>query len=46
MNRKNLFIVLLMGISLSHADLNQPYLGQELNYIYVLFDWDQEPNAG
>ena len=35
-----------MGISLSHADLNQPYLGQELNYIYVLFDWDQEPNAG
>ena len=46
MIRKNLLIIILLAISLSHAGLNYPYTGQELNYIHVLFEWDQEPDAG
>ena len=34
-----------MAISLSHAGLIHPYLGQELNSIHILFEWDQEPDA-
>ena len=36
---------LLFVFTLCRADLLFPEKGQELNYIHVLFDWDQEPNA-
>ena len=39
-----LFIYILI-ISFSYADLNKPANGEELRYIHILFDWDQEPNA-
>jgi hypothetical protein len=41
---KNLF-TLLIAFSLCRAELLFPEKGQELNYIHVLFEWDQEPNA-
>jgi len=41
---KNLFTLLIV-FTLCRADLLFPEKGQELNYIHVLFDWDQEPNA-
>ena len=28
-----------------YGDLRKPVNGQELNYIHVLFEWDQEPDA-
>ena len=34
-----------MADSLCHAGLNHPSNGQELNYIHILFDWDQEPDV-
>ena len=37
--------VFLVNASFSYASLNHPLNGQELNFIHVLFDWDQEPNA-
>ena len=45
MTKNYLLIIILLAISLSHAGLNYPYTGQELNYIHVLFEWDQEPDA-
>ena len=36
---------LLLFISLCFAGLNRPTWDQELNYIHVLFEWDQEPDA-
>ena len=35
----------MLALSLCHAGLNRPADGQELSYVYVLYDWDQEPNA-
>ena len=35
----------MLALSLCHAELNRPADGQELSYVYVLFDWDQEPNS-
>ena len=43
--KKYLYITLLIVPSLNHAELLFPENGQELNYIYVLFDWNQEPNS-
>ena len=37
---------LLFVFTLCRADLLFPEKGQELNYTHVLFEWDQEPNAG
>ena len=34
-----------MLISFCYAGLNYPNNGDELTYIHVLFDWDQEPDA-
>ena len=39
------FPTLLTAFSISYAELLFPENGQELNYIYVLFEWDQEPDA-
>ena len=36
---------ILMLISFCCAGLNYPNNGDELTYIHVLFDWDQEPDA-
>jgi len=41
---KNLSSVLIV-FTVCRADLLFPEKGQELNYIHVLFNWDQEPNA-
>ena len=41
---KNLFTLLII-LNLCRANLLSPEVGQELNSIHVLFDWDQEPNA-
>ena len=41
---QNLF-TLLTVFTVCRADLLFPDKGQELNYIHVLFDWDQEPDA-
>lgn len=43
MNHK--LIVMIMFVSLCHAGLIRPGNGEELHYIHVLFEWDQEPNA-
>ncbi|MFL2983358.1 MAG: aryl-sulfate sulfotransferase [Candidatus Neomarinimicrobiota bacterium] len=43
--KKYLFIIMLLFSSTTRAGLNYPKIGQELNYIHVLFEWDQEPNA-
>tara|TARA_B100000029_G_C17597424_1_gene964671 strand:+ start:1096 stop:3174 length:2079 start_codon:yes stop_codon:yes gene_type:complete len=37
------FLILLF--SFCFADLNRPTSGELLNYIHVVFDWDQEPMA-
>ena len=39
-----LFIYILI-ISFSYADLHKPSDGENLRYIHILFEWDQEPNA-
>ena len=36
---------MIIAISLCYADLNRPSNGQELRYIHILFEWDQEPDA-
>ena len=41
---KNLFI-LPITISLCHAELIFPENGAILNYIHILFQWEQEPDA-
>jgi len=41
--RKIYFYILI--ISFSYADLNKPSLGENLRYIHILFEWDQEPDA-
>ena len=44
--RLNYFIYyFLFFYTLCLAGLNRPGSGQHLNYIHVLFDWDQEPMA-
>ena len=37
--------LLLLILSFVFADLNEPQQGQELNYIHVLFNWDQAPDT-
>ena len=37
--------LLLILLSFIFPDLNEPDQGQELNYIHILFNWDQEPDA-
>ncbi len=39
------FILYLIFISLSFGELLQPEDGNQLNYIHVLFEWEQEPDA-
>ena len=41
---KNLFVVLATS-TLSYSELLYPERGEELSYIHVLFNWEQEPNA-
>ena len=36
---------LTLFVSFCFADLNRPGTGEILNYIHVVFDWDQEPEA-
>ena len=37
--------LLLILLSFVFSDLSEPQQGQELNYIHVLFNWDQEPDT-
>ena len=39
-----MFLYILI-ISFSYADLNKPSPGENLRYIHILFEWDQEPDA-
>ena len=39
-----LYIYILV-ISTLHAGLNKPSTGENLRYIHILFEWDQEPDA-
>ena len=41
---RTLFIYILL-ISFSYAGLNKPSYDEDLRYIHILFEWDQEPNA-
>ena len=38
-------ILFTLFISSLFGDLLKPEDGHELNYIYVLFEWEQEPDA-
>ena len=39
-----LYLILIVT-SLSYADLRHPENGQDLTYVHVWFEWDQEPNS-
>jgi len=41
---KNLLILILTA-SICYSNLIKPESGSELTYVYVLFEWEQEPNA-
>ena len=45
MNLFKSFGSLSLLLSLANAELNHPVNQQEISYIHVLFDWDQEPDA-
>ena len=44
-NREYIISFFLMSSSLVIADLIHPENGDELNYVHVLFEWEQEPDA-
>ena len=39
-----LYIYILIT-SFMYAGLNKPSAGENLRYIHILFEWDQEPDA-
>ena len=43
--KRLLFILLLSSISFVFGTLVSPSDGDELNYVYVPFEWEQEPDA-
>ena len=45
MKMKNILISLLIINSIIYAELIRPKNGSELNYVHVLFEWEQEPDA-
>ena len=47
MNQRIQLFILLSGLIISpcSASLQKPINGHFINYIHVLFEWDQEPNA-
>ena len=47
MNNKITFSIFLTFFFISSlgASLRVPEYGSNLNYIHILFEWDQEPNA-
>ena len=42
--RSSIFVLFFI-FSITHASLLKPYNGQYISYVYVLFEWDQEPDA-
>ena len=42
---KNIVIIFLIFNSIMHAGLIRPENDRELNYLHILFEWDQEPGA-
>ena len=40
-----IFLAFILVASTSKADLINPANGQEIDYVYVLFEWEQEVNA-
>ena len=42
---KNLFIFIISMGSILFSEIIMPEDGQQLSSIYVLFEWDQEPDA-
>ena len=42
---KNIVIIFLIFNSIMHAELIRPENDRELNYLHILFEWDQEPGA-
>ena len=40
-----LFFIYILLISFSYSSLNKPAIGENLRYIHILFEWDQEPDA-
>ena len=42
---KNNLRTLLILLSFSYAELVRPVNTNNLNYIHIVFEWDQEPNA-
>ncbi len=42
---RKIFIIILSSISFVFGTLVSPSDGDELNYVYVPFEWDQEPDA-
>ena len=38
-------ILLILYHSICFSELVRPFQGQELNYIHVLFEWEQEPDV-
>ena len=40
-----IFLAFIFVASTSKADLINPANGQEIDYVYVLFEWEQEVNA-
>ena len=43
--KRLLFILLLSSISFVFGTLVSPSDGDELNYIHILFEWEQQPDA-
>ena len=41
----NIISILILFSTFAFGDLIRPDNGAELNYIHVLFEWDQEPDA-
>ena len=40
-----IFVLYILLISFSYADLHKPSDGENLRYIHILFEWGQEPDA-
>ena len=38
-------LILILSVSLCYTDLIKPENESELNYVHILFEWSQEPNA-
>ena len=41
---RKIFLYILI-ISFSYPDLNKPNVGENLRYIHILFEWEQQPDA-